>query len=530
MPDNPLHPDTPILTGRKLSGRYVLKTPIFLGKTIQVWEADDLVLTRKVAVKLTHPHLIYESAFIREFRTKARTTAQLNHPSIVTIYDTTGDEEMEAIVMELIEGMTLRSYLDEVGTMSPAKTLNVLTQVVDALQHAHQHGIVHGDLNPENIFLCSEQKVKVSGFGLSTAESILRETNADFRETFSNYLSPEQLLGKNPNEQSDIYSLGLIILELVTGIPPEKITQSSPNSLEDKFKQPQTEMPIPFLEALRKAISAEPKDRFTTPVAFRSAMNPETPQDNGKNEGMDFNPKTRQRDFNQAVTALLTIGIVFTFIFGIIYAAGLDDDLFGNNSSETVESSENNEEKANNGEENSETVVSEEANNNEEGTTEAIPNPQAQEVLPSPIFEETPIVAAEDFDPLGDGVEHPELLANLFDNDSSTAWKTETYGHRSLGFLKPGVGVVVQLEKSIALRSVEIETAAIGWSGEIYVSNTIGASLEAWGNPVALIEASTGTADVDLTGNNGQMILLWITDLGDAPPSLKIEITEIRIS
>ena len=147
MPDNPLHPDTPILTGRKLSGRYVLKTPIFLGKTINVWEDDDLVLTRKVAVKLTHPHLIYESAFIREFRTKARTTAQLNHPSIVTIYDTTGDEEMEAIVMELIEGMTLRSYLDEVGTMSPAKTLNVLTQVVDALQHAHQHGIVHGDLN-----------------------------------------------------------------------------------------------------------------------------------------------------------------------------------------------------------------------------------------------------------------------------------------------------------------------------------------------------------------------------------------------
>ena len=74
----------------------------------------------------------------------------------MTIYDTTGDEETEAIVMELIEGMTLRSYIDEVGTMSPTKTLNVLTQVIDALQHAHQQGIVHGDLNPESIFLCSE--------------------------------------------------------------------------------------------------------------------------------------------------------------------------------------------------------------------------------------------------------------------------------------------------------------------------------------------------------------------------------------
>ncbi|MBN39782.1 MAG: hypothetical protein CL457_03875 [Acidimicrobiaceae bacterium] len=530
MPDYPLHPDTPILTGRKLSGRYVLKTPIFLGKTIQVWEADDLVLSRKVAIKLTHPHLISESAFIREFRTRARTTAQLNHPSIVTIYDTTGDEEMEAIVMELIEGMTLRSYLDEIGTMSPAKVLNVLTQVVDALQHAHQQGIIHGDLNPENIFLCSEQKVKVSGFGLSTAENILRAASADFREAQSNYLSPEQLVGKNPNEQSDIYALGRIILELVTGIPPEKINQSSLNSLEDTLKQLQIELPIVFLEALRKAINAEPKNRFTTPIAFRSAMNPETPQENGKNKSMDFNPKTKQRDFNQVVTALLTIGIVFTFIFGIIYAAGLDDDLFGNSSSGTTDSSENNEEVNSGVEENSENVISEETSNNEEGTTEEVPNPTAREVVPSPIFEETPIVAAEDFDPLGDGVEHPELLTNLFDNDSSTAWKTETYGHRSLGFLKPGVGVVVQLEKSIALRSIEIETAAIGWSGEIYVSNTIGASLEAWGSPVALIEASSGTADIDLSGNNGQMVLLWITDLGDAPPSLKIEITEIRIS
>ena len=530
MPDNPIHPDTPILTGRKLSGRYVLKTPIFLGKAIQVWEADDLVLSRKVAIKLTHPYLISESAFIREFRTRARTTAQLNHPSIVTIYDTTGDEEMEAIVMELIKGMTLQSYLNEIGTMSPAKALNIFIQIVDALQHSHQQGIIHGDLNPENIFLCPDQKVKVSGFGLSTAENILRETGAGFRENQSNYLSPEQLVGASPNEQSDIYALGLIILELVTGVPPEKINQGSLNSLEGTLEQLQIEIPTLFLQALRKAISTEPKNRFTSPIAFHSAMNPEKARDNAKNKTMDFNPKIRQRDFNQVVTALLTIGVVFTFIFGIIYAAGLDDDLFGNNATETTESSENNKEESSGGEESSENVVSEQTSNTEAGTGEEVPNTATQGVVPSPIFEETPIVAAEDFDPLGDGVEHPELLINLFDNDSSTAWKTETYGHRSLGFLKPGVGVVLQLEKSISLRSIEIETAAIGWSGEIYVSNTIGASLEAWGSPVALIQASSGTADIDLTGNNGQMVLLWITDLGDAPPSLKIEITEIRIS
>ncbi len=530
MPDHPIPPDTPILTGRKLSGRYVLKTPIFLGGTSQVWEADDLVLTRKVAIKLTHPHLIYESAFIREFRTRARVTSQLNHPSIVTIYDTTGDEETEAIVMELIEGMTLRSYIDEVGTMSPTKTLNVLTQVIDALQHAHQQGIVHGDLNPESIFLCSEQKAKVSGFGLSTAKRMLRETNTDFREISNSYLSPEQLDGENPDEQSDIYALGLIIIELLTGIPPDKINQHSLSELQNDIEQAPKDIPNTFLEPLIKAIDRQPKNRFASPLAFRSAMNPEKPQENGKNNNMDFNPRTKQRDFNQVVTALLSIGIVFTFIFGIIYAAGLDDDLFGNDSSETSELPETivqNEERATEEEEKSE---NQEEPNSQGSPAEEVSSPTVQEVVPSPIFEETPIVAAEDFDPLGDGVEHPELLANLFDNDSSTAWKTETYGHRLLGFLKPGVGVVVQLEKSIALRDIEIETAAIGWSGEIYVSNTIGASLEAWGDPVALIEANSGTANIDLTGNSGQMILLWITDLGDAPPSLKIEITEIRIS
>ena len=527
MSDNTLPPNTPILIGRKLSGRYVLKTPIFLGKTIQVWEADDLVLTRKVAIKLTHPHLIYESAFIREFRTRARTTAKLNHPSIVMIYDTTGDEEMEAIVMELIEGMPLRAYLDEVGTMSPTKTLNVLSQVVDALQHAHQQGIIHGDLNPENIFLCSEQQVKVSGFGLATARKILRETSTEYSESPSRYLSPEQLDGEAPNEQSDIYALGLIALELLTGISPEQVKQTPSTSLENTLEQALQGVPNNFLEALLKAIDGQPSNRFGSPIAFRSAMNPETPQENARNKNMDFNPRTKQRDFNQIVTALLAIGTVLTFIFGIIYAAGLDDDLFGNDSSTSSAVNEELKETTVVAEESS---SGEETTENEEGSVEESAVPTVGEVSTSPIFEETPIVAAEDFDPLGDGVEHPELLANLFDEDSSTAWKTETYGHRSLGFLKPGVGVIVQLEKSITLRSIEIETAALGWSGQIYVSDTIGASLEAWGNPVGIIEASSGTADVDLSGNSGQMILLWITDLGDAPPSLKLEISEIRIS
>ena len=525
MPENQLPPETPILTGRKLSGRYVLKTLLFLGSKSQVWEADDLVLTRKVAIKLTNPELIYESAFIREFRSRARKSAQLNHPSIVPIYDTTGDEEIEAIVMELIEGMPLRVYIDEIGTMSAGKALNVLTQVVDALQHAHQQGIIHGDLNPENIFLCSDQQVKVAGFGLATAGKILHQTSKKDDESRL-YLSPEQQNGEDPNEQSDIYALGVVMLELLTGRSPDKVNQGSLDEVAQAFNESARDIPESFQEPIIKAIAKEPKGRFASPIAFRSAMNPESPPENAKNNNMDFNPKTRQRDFNQIVTAVLAIGMVFTFIFGIIFAAGLDDDLFGNNSSDTTVSNPETEEPAPADVE----EATEESESSEEEVVEEAPVPTIREATVSPIFEETPIVAAEDFDPLGDGVEHPELLSNLYDNDSSTTWITETYGHRSLGFLKPGVGVVVQLEKAIDLHTIEIETESIGWSGQIFVSSTIGASLEAWGEPVALIEASSGTANVDLTGNNGLVVLVWITDLGDAPPSLKLEISEIRIT
>ena len=527
MPDNPLPPETPILTGRKLSGRYVLKTPLSLGKATQIWEADDIVLTRKVAIKLTHPQLIFESAFIREFRSRARTTAQLNHPSIVSIYDTTGDEEIEAIVMELTDGMPLRAYIDEIGTMSPGKTLNELSQVVDALQHAHRQGIIHGDLNPENIFLCSGQQVKVTGFGLATAEKVLRETSSSFGEEPSPYLAPEQYAGEAPNEQSDIFSLGIVILELLTGVGPDEIKQGSPKDLLSAFEKSPREIPESFHDPLVSATEGEATRRFLSPVAFRSAMNPETPQENARNNNMDFNPKTGQRDFNQIVTAVLTIGMVFTFILGIIFAANLDDDLFGNDSSNTSASSIPEEQPEDVKEESTE---DEEPVDSEEEPIQENTTPTVQEASVSPIFEETPIVAAEDFDPLGDGVEHPELLGNLFDNDSSTLWKTETYGHRSLGFLKPGVGVVVQLEKAISLHTLEIETAAIGWSGEIYIADAIGASLEAWGEPVAFIEANSGTANIDLRGNNGLVVLIWITDLGDAPPSLKLEISEIRIT
>jgi serine/threonine protein kinase len=527
MSDTPLPPETPILTGRKLSGRYVLKTLLSLGKITQIWEADDLVLTRKVAVKLTHPQLIYESAFIRKFRSDARMTAKLNHSSIVSIYDTTGDEEVEAIVMELIDGMPLRAYLDEIGPMPIENALGLLNQVVDALQHAHQQGIFHGNLNPNNIFLCSGQRVKVTDFGLSVSAEILRNASPEYLKERSPYLSPEQYDGENPNERSDIYSLGLTFLEILSGTSPSELNQRSQKEINDALEKRMGEVPISLQEGIERALETIPAKRFPNPVSFRSAINPDIPKSSDTKDSMDNRPNTRERDTHKIVTSVLTIGMVFTFILAIIFATNIDDGLFGNNSSDST----------------SPTIIEteEEASPEEEETVGSVETPQEEtntesptsiqeETTVSPIFEETPIISAQDFDPLGDGVEHPELLANLYDNDSTTAWKTETYGHRSLGFLKPGVGVIVELENAIPLHSLEIDTVAMGWSGDIYVSDVIGATLADWGEPVETIEANSGSASIDLTGSAGSVVLIWITDLGDAPPSLKIEISEIRLS
>ena len=141
------------------------------------------------------------------------------------------------------------------------------------------------------------------------------------------------------------------------------------------------------------------------------------------------------------------------------------------------------------------------------------------------------VLGADDFDPLGDGVEHPELIDNLLDEDPETIWYSETYANRSMGGLKDGVGVVIELRKPYELQRVAIETANTGWSGEIFVADSPQSALAAWGASVGSITSSQGNATVDLTGLTGGAVLVWFTDLGDKPPpGIRMEISGIEVS
>ena len=209
--------------GPLLAGRYRLDRLIASGGMAQVWEATDEVLSRRVAVKLLHPHLAADATFVARFRREAVAAARLAHPSIVAIYDTHSDAEVEAIVMELVRGHTLRQELDSRPgrVLEPGEASAIVAQVAEALDVAHKAGVVHRDVKPGNVLLSEDGRVMVTDFGIAKA---LQESEGDLTVTGTTlgtvkYLAPEQVEGGPVDARTDVYALGVILYELVCGRP-----------------------------------------------------------------------------------------------------------------------------------------------------------------------------------------------------------------------------------------------------------------------------------------------------------------------
>ncbi len=187
----------------------------------EVWEAVDEVLTRPVAVKILLPHLAADKAFVARFRREAISAARLSDPHIVSIYDTCSEGDVEAIVMELVRGATLRQLLDDQGHLHPNRAVEIAVQVADALEHAHRNGLVHRDVKPGNILLSDDGRVLVADFGIAKAA----EGGADLTEVgqvvgTAKYLSPEQVEGTPLDARSDVYAVGVVLYEMLCGRPP----------------------------------------------------------------------------------------------------------------------------------------------------------------------------------------------------------------------------------------------------------------------------------------------------------------------
>ena len=205
--------------GMLLDDRYELVEQVGEGGMALVFRALDRRLNRNVAVKIMRDEMAAGEEFKRRFCAESQAVAMLSHPNIVAVYDVSHNDKIEYIVMELIDGITLKQYMDRRGILSWKEAVHFSKQIARALGHAHERGIIHRDIKPQNIMLLRDGTIKVADFGIASLESELHESDGQAIGSI-HYIAPEQARGELPDARSDIYSLGVVMYEMMTGKVP----------------------------------------------------------------------------------------------------------------------------------------------------------------------------------------------------------------------------------------------------------------------------------------------------------------------
>ncbi len=266
-------------TERTLADRYELVSHIARGGMADVYEARDTLLGRRVAVKVLHSQFSSDEAFVKRFRREAQAAANLSHPNIVSIYDWGEDGDTYFIVMELIQGRTLRDVLKSERRLLPRRASEIGAEVAAALSVAHRAGLVHRDIKPGNILLAPDGTVRVTDFGIARAWDDSQElTKTGAVIGTATYFSPEQAQGLTADERSDLYSLGVVIYEMITGSPP--FTGDSPvavayQHVSTPVTLPSTlnpDIPADLESIISKALSKEPEGRHQTADEMRAEL------------------------------------------------------------------------------------------------------------------------------------------------------------------------------------------------------------------------------------------------------------------
>ncbi len=206
--------------GKRLDGRYEIQEIIGVGGMAVVYKAHDNVENRTVAIKILKDEFVSNEEFIRRFKNESKAIAVLSHPNIVKVYDVSFGDLIQYIVMEYIDGITLKEYIERQGSLRWKDAVHFTIQILKALQHAHDKGIVHRDVKPQNIMLLSDGTIKVADFGIARFARNEQRTITDKAIGSVHYISPEQARGEKTDEKADIYSVGVILYEMLTGKLP----------------------------------------------------------------------------------------------------------------------------------------------------------------------------------------------------------------------------------------------------------------------------------------------------------------------
>ena len=253
--------------GKMLDDRYEILEVIGEGGMAIVYRALDHRLNRDVAVKIMRDEMAADEEFRRRFCTESHAVAMLSHPNIVAVYDVSHNDNVEYIVMELVDGITLKQYMERKGVVAWKEVVHFTKQISKALAHAHERGIIHRDIKPQNIMLLRDGTIKVGDFGIAALENEVYENNGEAIGSI-HYIAPEQARGECPDARSDIYSLGVMMYEMLTGGLPftgntlGEIAVQHMNAKPVPPHEKNPEIPLELERITLKAMSAELSERY----------------------------------------------------------------------------------------------------------------------------------------------------------------------------------------------------------------------------------------------------------------------------
>ncbi|HEX6263336.1 MAG TPA: protein kinase [Actinomycetota bacterium] len=488
--------------GRKLAGRYVLDSPLASGGMAEVWSGRDEVLGRPVAVKILHEHLATDDEFLDRFRREAITAARLSHPCVVRVFDTGVDDGVVFIVMELYEGASLADRLRD-GPLSPEEAARIARGILDGLAHAHRQKVVHRDVKPANVLLHGAQ-VKVSDFGIAKAAHGGDLTTTGQLLGTARYLAPEQVDAASVDHRADLYAMGIVLYEMLTGRTPFEaetaIAEATLRLTEDPRPPGALRGGIPreLEDVVMRALARDPDDRFQSAAEMREALDgavwtapPPAPPPS------EEEPEPTPSFFR----AWMLVPLAAVLLAAAVIVGGL---LFGSL---------------------------------ELGGPLGV-RPRDDPGSPAaPAGGPLEVASVQAHDPEGTGGEHDDEATFAADGDQSTAWTTEGYTRPDLGGIKSGVGLIFDLGSPADVAGLEMATTAPGWTFRVFASGDLAPLVEpaSFPRPLANENGETSftaeeTTTLAFPQARGRYVLIWITELTDVEGRFRALIAETEFT
>ncbi len=472
---------TPVV-GELIAGRYEVEELVGSGGMSSVYRAHDRLLERTVALKILHEQFTRDDGYVERFRREARAVAQLTHPNIVTVIDRGEQDGRQFIVFEYVHGMNLKELVEQEGPLPPGEVIELALQIARGLAFAHEQGLVHRDVKPQNVLLDADGRAKVTDFGIARALDVDGMTITGTIMGTSNYIAPEQARGEPVDEQTDVYSLGCVLYELLAGEVPfdgdnfVAVAMRHVNDPVPSVREVRPDVPPRLDWAIQQAMAKDPGDRFDSMADFAAELEACHAELDGAEGATMIVPRAAApRRRRQGPTRRRRLGIWPAVLIGVVLAAVAG------------------------------------------GVVGALTLGGGGSGSASPPRPSGPVrfASASAYDPLGDGHEHDEDARNAIDSDPTTFWQTETYQ----SFDKAGVGLALQAARPVSPKTMTVITDTPGFTAEIRAGDSPSTA-----KTVADSQTMEATTTFKLR-RGGRWFVIWITDLGD---NSQVHVNEVR--